>query len=492
MLLRIALLRKTTKLTALATALALTLAPLAALAQEEKGLAILRDTETEQLLRDYTRPILRVAGLEKQNIQVTIINQPVFNAFVADGRRIFVNHGALLQSETPNQIIGVLAHETGHLAGGHLARLREQLAQAQTQMIIAMLLGVGAIAAGAKSNYGNSGLTNVGAAALAGPQSMIIHSLLSYQRQQEESADRAGVKFLTATGQSAKGMYETFKRLSNETLFAAQGADPYFQSHPMPAERVAALEELARTSPYWDRKDDPALQLRHDMMRAKISGFLERQETVYRRYPLSNESLPARYAHAISTYLHGDLRTALVQIDGLIQAQPGNPYFYELRGQALMEGGRPAEAVGPLRKAVQLSNNAPLIEMLLGQALVATDNKAYTDEAISILRAAVSRETEQPLGYMQLAMAYGRKGDLAEADLASAQAAFLRGDNKTARDLASRAKTRFAVGTPGWVKADDIVTAKPLPGQKNNAKFTDPNDSEPKTFLRTGPARNSP
>jgi len=332
----------------------------------------------------------------------------------------------------------------------------------------------------------------VGAAALAGPQSMIIHSLLSYQRQQEESADRAGVKFLTATGQSAKGMYETFKRLSNETLFAAQGADPYFQSHPMPAERVAALEELARTSPYWDKKDDPALQLRHDMMRAKISGFLERQETVYRRYPLSSESLPARYAHAISTYLHGDLRTALVQIDGLIQAQPGNPYFYELRGQALMEGGRPAEAIVPLRRAVQLSNNAPLIEMLLGQALVATDNKAYTDEAISILRAAVSRETEQPLGYMQLAMAYGRKGDLAEADLASAQAAFLRGDNKTARDLASRAKTRFAVGTPGWVKADDIVTAKPLPGQKNNAKFTDPNDSEPKTFLRTGPARNLP
>jgi predicted Zn-dependent protease len=492
MLLRIALLRKTMKLTAIATALALTLAPLAALAQEEKGLAILRDTETEQLLRDYSRPILRAAGLEKQNIQVTIINQPVFNAFVADGRRIFVNHGALLQSETPNQIIGVLAHETGHLAGGHLARLREQLAQAQTQMIIAMLLGVGAIAAGAKSNSGNSGLTNVGAAALAGPQSMIIHSLLSYQRQQEESADRAGVKFLTATGQSAKGMYETFKRLSNETLFAAQGADPYFQSHPMPAERVAALEELARTSPYWDKKDDPALQLRHDMMRAKISGFLERQETVYRRYPLSSESLPARYAHAISTYLHGDLRTALVQIDGLIQAQPGNPYFYELRGQALMEGGRPAEAIVPLRRAVQLSNNAPLIEMLLGQALVATDNKAYTDEAISILRAAVSRETEQPLGYMQLAMAYGRKGDLAEADLASAQAAFLRGDNKTARDLASRAKTRFAVGTPGWVKADDIVTAKPLPGQKNNAKFTDPNDSEPKTFLRTGPARNLP
>jgi predicted Zn-dependent protease len=466
MLLRMALHSKARKFTAIATAVALILAPIPAITQEGEKLALLRDTETEQLLRDYSRPILRAAGLEKQNIQVTIINQAAFNAFVADGRRIFVNHGALLQSETPNQIIGVLAHETGHLAGGHLARLREQLAQAQTQMIIAMLLGLGAMAAGAKSGNTNSGLTNAGAAALAGPQNMILRSLLSYQRQQEESADRAGVKFLTATGQSARGMYETFKRLSNDTLFAAHGSDPYFQSHPMPADRVAALEELARSSPYWDKKDDPSLQLRHDMMRAKISAFLERQDTVYRRYPLSSDTLPARYAHAITTYLHGDLRNALTQIDALIQTQPNNPYFYELRGQALMEGGRPAEAVAPLRKAVQLSNNAPLIEMLLGQALVASDNKAYVDEAITILRAAVARESEAPIGYTQLAMAFGRKGDLAEADLASAQAAFLRGDNKTARDLASRAKTRFAVGTPGWVKADDIVTAKPLPGQK--------------------------
>ena len=463
--LRPALRRKPSNLTAVTVAIALALAPLSAFAEEkEKGPALLRDTETEQLLRDYTRPILRVAGLEKQNIKVTIINDPAFNAFVADGHRIFVNHGALMQSETPNQIIGVLAHETGHLAGGHLAKLHEQVAAAQTQMVIAMLLGVGALAAGAKGN-GNGGLANAGAATLSAPQEVIRRSLLSYVRGQEENADRAGVKFLTATGQSPKGMYETFKRFTNDSLFAAHGADPYVQSHPMPAERVAALEEFAHSSPYWDKKDDPALQLRHDMMRAKISGFMERQDTVYRRYPLSNTSLPSRYAHAISTYLHGDLQNALTQIDGLIQVQPNNPYFYELRGQALLEGGKPTEAIAPLRKAVQLSNNAPLIEMLLGQALVGADNKAYADEAVGILQAAVARESEAPLGYSQLAMAYGRKGDLAEADLASAQAAYLRGDNKTARDLASRAKTRFAIGTPGWVKADDIITSKP---PKNN------------------------
>jgi predicted Zn-dependent protease len=379
-----------------------------------------------------------------------------------------VNYGALMKSETPNQIIGVLAHETGHLAGGHLAKMREQLAQAQTQMIIAMLLGAGALVAGARSGNSNSGLSNVGAAAISAPAEVIQRTLLSYVRQQEENADRAGVRFLTATGQSARGMYETFQRFTNESLFAARGADPYLQSHPMPAERVAALGELARSSPHWDKKDDPALQLRHDMMRAKTSAFMERQDTVYRRYPLSDTSLPARYAHAIATYRHGDLNSALAQIDGLIQLQPNNAYFYELRGQALLERGKPADAVAPLRKAVQLSNNAPLIEMLLGQALVASDNKAYTEEAIAILRAAVARETEAPIGYTQLAMAYGRKGDYAQADLASAQAAYLRGDNKTARDLASRAKTRFAIGTPGWVKADDIVSAKPLPGQKTN------------------------
>ena len=469
MLLRMAPCQKTSRLTAVTAAVALAIAPMSpALAEPEKGPPIIRDAEAEQLLREYTRPILRTAGLEKQNIQVVILNEKAFNAFVADGRRIFINYGALMQSETPNQIIGVLAHETGHLAGGHLSKLREQMAQAQTQMIIAMLLGAGAVVAGARSGNSNNGLANAGAAAIAGPQEMIRRTLISYVRQQEENADRAGVKFLTATGQSAKGMYETFRRFTNESLFAARDADPYLHSHPMPAERVAALEELARSSPYWDKKDDPALQLRHDMVRAKVSAFMERQDTVYRRYPPSNDCLPARYARAIATYLHGDLRSALAQIDGLIQVQPNNPYFYEVRGQALLEGGKPAEAIAPLRKALQLSNNAPLIEMLLGQALVATDNKAYTGEAIAILRSAVARETEAPLGYTQLAMAYGRKGDFAQADLASAQAAFLRGDNKTARELASRAKTRFAIGTPGWVKADDIVSAKPLPGQKSN------------------------
>ena len=424
-----------------------------------RGLPLIRDAEIEQLLREYTQPILRAAGLAQQNIRVVIINDRVFNAFVADGRRIFVNVGALMESKTPNEIIGVFAHETGHIAGGHLARMREEIARAETSAIIAMLLGVGAMVAGAKTN--SSGVGQVGAAALSAPQSVAMRSLLSYVRQQEEQADRAGVKFLAATGQSAKGMYDTFNRLADQLLVSSRYIDPYLQSHPMPKERVAALEVVAKTSPYWGKKDPPELQQRHDLMRAKLSGFIERPETVLRRFPASDNSLPARYARAIVAYRHADLRSALAQIDALVQAQPNNPYFLELKGQALMENGRAADAIVPLRKAVALAPNATLIEILLAQALVATNDPKHAAEAIPLLRVAVTREPDMPDGYSQLAMAYGQKGDLAEADLAAAQAAFARGDFKTARDLAARAKTRFPTGSPGWVRADDIVTYKP-------------------------------
>jgi predicted Zn-dependent protease len=448
---------------ALLTAGAIAIAPMQA--QAQRGLPMIRDAEIEQLLRDYTQPILRVAGLAQQNIRVVIINDRSFNAFVMDGHRIFVNAGALMEAPNPNQIIGVLAHETGHISGGHLSRLREQLAQAQTQSIIAMLVGIGAMVAAGRGG-GNIGDAS---AALLGPQSAIQRSLLAYQRSQEEQADRAGLKFLAATNQSPKGMYDTFKRFADQILFAGRGADPYVQSHPMPSERVAALEALAKSSPIWDKKDPAELQLRHDLARAKLAGFLDRGDTVARRYPASDNSLPARYARAIATYRRADLRAAVAQIDGLIQAQPNNPYFHELKGQALLEGGKPAEAIAPLRRAAQLAPQPALIQVMLAQAINATNDKKLAEEAVGLLRAALAREPEIPEGYAQLAMAYGRKGDLAQADLASAQAAFTRGDFKTARELASRAKTRFAVGSPGWVKADDIASYRPPnSGQRPN------------------------
>jgi predicted Zn-dependent protease len=439
---------------ATAAALALGSGPLRAQTGSSAGIPMIRDAEIEQLLRDYTTPILRVAGLSQQNIQVVIINDKSFNAFVMDAHRIFVNSGALTQATTPNQIIGVFAHETGHIVGGHLSKMRQELAKAQTAAIVAMLLGVGAMVAGAKSGSMDAG--NVGAAAISAPQSYLMHTLVAYQRAQEEQADRAGVRFLSASGQSAKGMYDTFKKFADEMMFSRAYIDPYLQNHPMPSERMAALAELVKT-PYWDKKDPPELQFRHDMMRAKLCGFLERADTIMRRYPSSDTSMPARYARAIAAYRFGDVRSALAQIEGLIEAMPNNPYFYELKGQALLESGHPAEAVVPLRHAVETAPNPALIQILLAQALIATNNHKNAAEAVPLLRAAIAKEPESGDAYEQLAMAFGHNGNLADADLASAQAAFARGDNKTARELAARAKLRFPVGSPGWVRADDIV-----------------------------------
>jgi predicted Zn-dependent protease len=418
------------------------------------GIPMIRDAEIEQLLRDYTAPIFRVAGLADQNIHVVIIDDKSFNAFVMDAHRIFINVGALMQATAPNQVIGVLAHETGHIVGGHLSKIRQELANVQTAALVGLLLGVGAIVAGARSGGSDTG--NVGLAAITAPQALGLNHLLAYQRAQEESADRAGVRFLTMTGQSAKGMYDTFKRFADESLFAAQGANPYFQNHPMPQERMAALTELVKT-PYWGKKDSPELQFRHDMMRAKLFGFTERPATVLAHYPSTDTSLPARYARAIAAYRFGDPRNAIAQIDGLLQAMPNYPYFYELKGQALLEGGHPADAIAPLRHAVQLAPNSPLIQILLAQAIVATNDAKSADEAISLLHSAIMKEPEVADAYTTLAMAYARKNSLADADLASAQAAFARGDNKTARELAERAKQRFPIGSPGWVRADDIV-----------------------------------
>lgn len=430
-----------------------------ALAQQGK-LPVLRDAETEELLRDYSRPILKAAGLARQNVEVVIINSREFNAFVADGRRIFVNYGALYQSTTPNQIIGVLAHETGHIAGGHLARIREQLASAQTAALVALLLGAAAIGASAASGQGN----NIGQAApglIMGPQEVIRRTLLSYQRSQEEAADRAAVNYLNATGQSARGMIETFARFKQDQLFISQQVDPYLLSHPTAQNRIALLESLAQASPHYNKKDSAELQHRHDMMRAKIAGYFEKPDVIARLYAPSNNSMPARYARAMSLYRWGNVRAAVQQVDSLIAQQPGNPYFHELRGQVLLESGRAKEAIPSLRRAVELSKGNALIRMMLGQALVQGGGTEDAQEAIRELRFALQREPNASFGHRQLAIAYARTGDRANADLSAAYAAFNDADFKAAKTLATRAQRSFKVGTPGWLRADDIIKFQP-------------------------------
>ncbi len=376
-------------------------------------------------------PILKVAGLGNQNIQVVIINDKAFNAFVMDAHHIFVNAGALMEATTPNQMIGVFAHETGHIVGGHLSKMRQELANAQTAAIIAMLLGIGAVAAGAHSN--NADMGNVGGAIISGPQAYLQNTLLAYQRAQEEFGRPRRRALSDHDRPIGQGHVRHVQALRRRVAVLGAYRRSLCAEPSDAAERMAALAELVKT-PYWDKKDPPELQFRHDMMRAKLYGFTERPDAVLRRYPSTDTSMPARYARAISTYRFGDMHDAIAQIDALIASTPNNPYFYELKGQALLEGGHPAEAIPPLRRAVQLAPDPALIQIMLAQALIATNDAKLAEEAIPLLRAALAKEPESADAYLQLAMAYGRKNDLADADLASAQAAFARGDNKTARE----------------------------------------------------------
>lgn len=447
------------RLTALLGALAIAASsvPNPAFAQARDRLAPVRDTEIEELMRDYTVPLLKAAGINPGVVDINLINDMNFNAFVSNGQRIFINLGAIVESKVPNQLIGVLAHETGHIAGGHLSNLRQRLEQAQTRAIIAMLAGVAAVAGGVAAGASGNTISGAATAAATAPQSMIQRDLLAYVRAQEQAADQAGVSYLTKTGQSARGMLETFRGFADKSMFTARFVDPYAVTHPMPAERIALLERIANESPYLDVKDSPQLIHRHQMAQAKIYAFVKDANFIARKYPASDTSLPARYARAVSAYRFGNPNDAQRQIDALIATDPSNPYFYELKGQSLLETGHPKQAIAPLRQAASMKPRAGLIRMMLGEAMIASGDNSLLDAAMTELRQATAYEKEAPKAYRSLAVGYGRKGQNAEADLASAQAYFYSGDTKTAKSLAARAKSQLASGSPSWLRADDIV-----------------------------------
>jgi predicted Zn-dependent protease len=426
-----------------------------------QSLALVRDAEIEQLLREYSAPIFRAAGIPTGAAQIILVNSRVFNAFVANGRKIFINVGVLMDSKTPNEVIGVIAHESGHIAGGHLNRLREQVANAQILSVVGMLAGAAAIAgaSAASDQVGNAGLGAIGV--LSGSQDLVMRNLLAYQRTEEQAADRAAVRFLAASKQSPRGMLETFRRFADTQLFATSNLDPYLRSHPLPQERVASLETLVTESPYKDVKDSPALQARHDLARAKLFGFVDRYDGVIRRYPAYDTTLAARYARAIATYRQGRLSEALPLIDGLITSQPNNPYFHELKGQALLEGGRPQEAIAPLRQAVSRASSSGLIRILLGHALLATNNPRMIDDAIRELTAASQREPESPEVFRHLAVAYGQKGNIGLAEANLAQHYFLLGDWSNAQTQASRAMEKLPKTSPAWIRSEEILSYIP-------------------------------
>ncbi|WP_072395104.1 M48 family metalloprotease [Hyphomicrobium sp. CS1GBMeth3] len=432
---------------------------------EAQGLPLIRDTEIELLLNDYSQGIFRAAGLGTGRVTVRIVNNEAFNAFVIDGRNVFMHTGALTQANTPNEVIGVLAHEAGHIAGGHMAALRTRIAKDQTRALLIQLLGIGAMIGGAASG-GDAGreIGSAGQGVMMGGNELIMRGLTAERRSQESAADQAGLQYLNATKQSGRGMLATFERFAGEELFSDAHRTAFARTHPVATDRLARLRQLVENSPYYSNTDSPQLQHRHNMMRAKLSGYMEVPTIVFNRYPRSDNSLPARYARAIASFRQGTsgFDQGMAGIQSLISEQPNNPYFWEVKGDFEQKAGRPKQAITSLRKALQLhKGDAPLVGVQLAQAMLQTKEPQYSDEAISLLRKAVQREPDNATAYNTLGQAYYDKGMLPQSELARAQGLFYFGALKQAQEFAKRAQAGLQPGSPDWVKADDIVNFKP-------------------------------
>ncbi|MEI9900386.1 MAG: M48 family metalloprotease [Hyphomicrobium sp.] len=429
-----------------------------------QNLPLIRDTEIENVLNDYAKPLFKAAGFGSGRIKVRIVQNDAFNAFVLDGKNVFVHTGTLMQANTPNEVIGVIAHETGHITGGHMAALRARIAKDQTRSLLAQILGIGLIVAGGVAGGDSaSSLGGAGQGVLFGGNEVIMRSLLAERRQQESAADQAGLTFLQATQQSGRGMLTTFERFAAQEYISDAQKDAFARSHPLSLDRLARLRKLVETSAYYNNKDAPELQLRHDLMRAKLSGYLEKPQTVFNRYPAEDQSLPARYARALARYFMGGagaLEAALADVDGLIAARPSYPYFWEVKGDLLMRAGRNRDAIPALRQAIKLDPNASLIRVQLAGALQDDPSPQAITESVALLRKSLI-DDENSRAFRLLANSYYKQGKQPEADAMIAQAYFLEGDLKQAQLFAKRAQTRLRSGTPEWLKNDDIINYKP-------------------------------
>ncbi len=409
--------------------------------------SLIRDAEIEETIRIYSEPIFAAAGLVPSHVETYIINDPTLNAFVAGGQRVFIHTGLITELDTPAQLIGVIAHETGHISGGHLSRTQEALAGATLPIIIGTLLGAAAIAAGSP---------DAGIAGIQLGQHVAQRSVLAYSRTQESAADQAAVKFLDATGQTSRGLLETFDRFSDQEVLSGRNQDPYVRSHPLSRERIGALQNLVNASPYTDVPDKQDHITRYNMMKAKIIGFLGKPQSTFRRYPESDQSLHARYARALAYYRIPEMDKALSAIDELLAEQPNNPYFHELKGQVLLEFGRPADAIPFYRESVKLAPHQPLLRVGLAQAIIATDNPDTNKEAMEQLLQSLRDEPENTFAWHNLAIAYHRDGQQGMADYATAERHYRAHNLGQAQIHAQRAIKVLAKGSPAWNRTLDI------------------------------------
>jgi len=408
----------------------------------------IRDAEIENTIRAYAVPIFQAARLDSDAVQVILVNDSSINAFVSGGQKLFIFTGLLMKATSAGQVIGVIAHESGHIAGGHLTRLREELENRTIEFIIEQILTAAAVGAGSQAGGGIGGRPGGPAVGVTERQ------LLQYSRTQESAADQAATVFLDRARISTRGLLTFSEMLLQRERVSALRLDPYLLTHPLTQDRVAFLQHHVDTSPYSNTPVSPQLEVMHQRMVAKLFGFVDPGQA-FRKYPASDTSLPARYARAIAYYRSGDAKQGLAILDGLIKENPNDPYFYELRGQILFENQRIAESVPAYEKAVSLLPSSNLIKIGLAQSLVELNDATRTQQALKLLNT-VSEEERNPAYWRLVAVAYDRQGNVGMRLLAQAELGYARGSRAEAVQNAQRAMQTLPKGSPGWQRAQDI------------------------------------
>ena len=419
-------------------------------AQPVAAQSILRDAETEALLRDMSAPLISAAGLEPQNVDIVLVNDRSINAFVAGGQAVYIHSGLIEAADKANEVQGVIAHELGHITGGHINRRSEGIGAATNITILSMILGAAAALAGA----GEAGL-----GIMAAGQQAAVGRYLAFTRVQESSADAAGAEYLSKAGISGRGSLEFFRKLQNlEFRYARSQSDEaeFSRTHPLSGDRIARLRENYIVDAAWDAPDDAKIQARFERVKAKLYGYQADSEKTLQRYPETRQDIPARYARAYAYHKNALIEDALRETEALITIDPEDPYFLELKGQVLLESGRPAEALESLRKAARLTRNEPLIASLFGHALIATEDPENFTEAEQVLRAAVAKDRFNPFAWYQLGVVYAAKGDMPRARLASAEQQVMSRQYGQAIRSAGFAEAGLPQGSPDWIRAQDI------------------------------------
>ncbi|TAN70518.1 MAG: M48 family peptidase [Magnetospirillum sp.] len=417
-------------------------------AQGQPKRQFIRDAEVENTIRTFGAPIFQAAGLDPAAIRIVLINDPTLNAFVAGGQNIFFHTGLIVRSENPGQLIGVMAHETGHIAGGHLIRNADAMSNASTEAILAMLLGA---AAGAVSGRGEAA-----GAIMMGGQDMAMRSLLAFSRSQEQQADQMAMRFLDDTQESAKGLLEFFEILGDQEILVSARQDPYVRTHPLTRDRVAFVREHVERSRFSKQPWPPEWVEMHRRIKAKLFAFIEPPIKTMQRYKEADTSIEARYARAVALYRKPDVDGALALINGLIKDRPNDPYFWELKGQMLFENARGAEAIAPYKKAVALLPDSALLRLGLGQAEIETEDPALLSDAANNLSIAVRLEPEDRFAWQQLAIAFGRNGDEGMASYALAEHFLLAGKLSEANFHANKAEQLLGKQGAIWLRIQDI------------------------------------